>query len=74
MQTVLAGALTLDLASRSGRSRLPPQRNGPKVALQHRDASRFSESDDHLTDWYFWYRLPGLNGGPLDPQSSALTN
>jgi len=21
-----------------------------------------------------WYRLPGLNGGPLDPQSSALTN
>ncbi len=20
-----------------------------------------------------WYRLPGLNGGPLDPQSSALT-
>ena len=22
----------------------------------------------------FWYRLPGLNRGPLDPQSSALTN
>ena len=22
----------------------------------------------------FWYRLPGSNGGPLDPQSSALTN
>jgi hypothetical protein len=21
-----------------------------------------------------WYRLPGSNGGPLDPQSSALTN
>ena len=21
-----------------------------------------------------WYRLPGLNRGPLDPQSSALTN
>ena len=22
----------------------------------------------------WWYRLPGLNGRPLDPQSSALTN
>jgi hypothetical protein len=21
-----------------------------------------------------WYRHPGSNGGPLDPQSSALTN
>jgi hypothetical protein len=21
-----------------------------------------------------WYHLPGSNGGPLDPQSSALTN
>ena len=21
-----------------------------------------------------WYSCPGLNGGPLDPQSSALTN
>ena len=21
-----------------------------------------------------WYRRPGSNGGPLDPQSSALTN
>ena len=23
--------------------------------------------------WVFWYRLPGSNGRPLDPQSSALT-
>jgi hypothetical protein len=23
---------------------------------------------------FLWYRLPGLNGRPLDPQSSALTN
>jgi len=22
---------------------------------------------------FLWYRLPGSNGGPLDPQSSALT-
>lgn len=24
--------------------------------------------------WDFWYRLPGSNGGPPDPQSGALTN
>ena len=23
---------------------------------------------------YRWYRLPGSNGGPPDPQSGALTN
>ena len=28
----------------------------------------------HMAFWGGWYRLPGSNGGPLDPQSSALTN
>gem|GEM_PF-4439528 len=30
--------------------------------------------EDRFGEGERWYCLPELNGGPLDPQSSALTN
>ena len=48
---------------RIGRFRSPSGR-GPGRAAGY-GAGRVGEE---------WYRLPGLNRGPLDPQSSALTN
>jgi hypothetical protein len=37
------------------------------------NASRPFQPDTRYRRWA-WYRLPGSNGGPLDPQSSALTD
>ena len=45
------------------------------VKFQVREApARSTGFDPDAGNGENWYRLPGLNGGPLDPQSSALTN
>lgn len=48
-------------ANQSSRSRRPPNRKRPAQARANPPMKE-------------WYRRPGSNGGPLDPQSSALTN
>jgi hypothetical protein len=47
---------------------------GPRTSHCERERSALAPRHAMISSNWQWYRHPGSNGGPLDPQSSALTN
>ena len=74
--TASAGELLAELRKNALGTR-PEQKSAHKVQKSEKHSRRVTRQRGENPCRFNslrWYRLSGLNGGPLDPQSSALTN